>query len=120
MPGDHPNSATKFARHCGHLEAALYALGVPFTSVVPAVWMKKLGALPKDKPARKRAIREEMQRRFPALAVTLKTADALGVVRNPRKGVPVMIACVIHLIEIAPGCVIMAMSPDNSKAPNAN
>jgi hypothetical protein len=77
-PGDHPNSATKFARHCGHLEAALYALGVPFVAVVPAVWMKKLGKLPKDKSERKRAIRELMQRRFPALPVTLALADALA------------------------------------------
>ena len=79
MPGDHPNSATKFARHCGHLEAALYALGVPFVAVVPAVWMRKLGALPKEKSERKRAIRELMQRRFPALPVTLALADALGI-----------------------------------------
>ena len=40
--------------------------------------MKRLGTLPKDKAEQKRAIREEMARRFPGLAVTLKTADALG------------------------------------------
>lgn len=79
MPGDHPNSATKFARHCGHIEAALYALAVPFVAVAPAVWMKKIGTLPKEKSDRKKAIREEMQRRFPHLSVTLKTADALGI-----------------------------------------
>lgn len=82
MPGDHPNSATKFARHCGHLEAALYALGVPFTAVSPAVWMKRLGTLPKDKQARKRAIKEEMQRRHPALTVTLNTSDALALLSS--------------------------------------
>ena len=79
VPGNHVGSACTFARHCGHLEAALYALGIPFTEVAPGVWMKKLGTLPKDKAERKRAIREEMQRRFPGLEVTLKTADALGV-----------------------------------------
>ena len=78
MPGDHPNSAAKFARHCGQIEAALYALGIPFYAVAPAVWMKTLGTLPKEKPERKRAIRELMARRFPSLAVTLATADALG------------------------------------------
>jgi len=78
MPGDHPNSATKFARHCGHIEAALYALGIPFTDVAPGVWMKSLGALPKEKADRKRMIREQMARRFPHLRVTLDTADALG------------------------------------------
>ena len=78
MPGDHPNSAATFARHCGHLEASLYVLGIPCTSVAPAVWMRFLGALPKAKPERKRAIRELMARRFPHLTVTLSTADALG------------------------------------------
>jgi len=79
MPGDHPNSACKFARHCGHLEAALYALGVPFRDVPPPVWMKTLGTLPKVKADRKRAIKELMARRHPHLTVTLATADALGI-----------------------------------------
>jgi hypothetical protein len=78
MPGDHPNSACRFARHCGNLEAALYALGIPAVAVAPAAWMKALGALPKEKRARKAAIRELMARRYPHLAVTLKTADALA------------------------------------------
>ena len=78
VPGNHVGSACTFARHCGHLEAALYTLGIPFTEVAPAVWMKKLGTLPKEKPERKRAIRELMARRFPGLGVTLNMADALG------------------------------------------
>ncbi len=78
MPGDHPNAATKFARHCGQIEATLYALGIPFTDVAPGVWMKCLGALPKEKADRKRMIREQMARRYPHLHVTLDTADALG------------------------------------------
>jgi len=79
MPGDHPNSAAKFARHCGHLEAALYAIGIPTEQVAPGVWMRALGELPRDKPDRKRAIRELMARRYPHLDVTLRTADALGI-----------------------------------------
>ena len=79
MPGNSGPAACTFARHCGHLEAALYLLGVPSEQVAPGVWMKALGALPSVKPARKRAIREAMARRYPALAVTLKTADALGI-----------------------------------------
>ena len=79
MPGDHPNSAAKFARHCGQIEAALYALGIPFHDVAPVVWMRALGTLPKEKPERKRAIRELMARRYPHLQVTLGTADALGI-----------------------------------------
>ena len=77
-PGNSAVSTAKFARHCGHLEAALYSVGVPFEEVAPRVWMKALGALPADKTARKNAIKEQVARRFPHLAVTLKTADALG------------------------------------------
>jgi len=79
MPGDHPSSACTFARHCGHLEAACYALGIPvLASPTPQTWMKRLGTLPGEKPARKRAIRELMARRFPHLTVTLSTSDALA------------------------------------------
>ena len=77
-PGNSAVSTAKFARHCGHLEAALYTWGIPYTEVSPAVWMRALGTLPKDKADRKRAIKEIVARRFPHLAVTLKTADALG------------------------------------------
>lgn len=77
-PGNSAVSTAKFARHCGHLEAALYSVGVPFEEVAPGVWMKALGALPADKTARKNAIKETVARRFPHLKVTLKTADALG------------------------------------------
>ena len=77
-PGNSAVSTAKFARHCGHLEAALYSVGVPFEEVAPGVWMKALGALPADKTARKNAIKEQVARRFPHLDVTLKTADALG------------------------------------------
>jgi len=79
MPGNSATAAVKFARHCGHIEAILHCLGVPFRQVAPQVWMKVCGALPKEKPDRKRAIREDMARRFPHLRVTLKTADALGI-----------------------------------------
>ena len=77
-PGNSAVSTAKFARHCGHLEAALYSVGVPFEEIAPTVWMKTLGALPADKTARKKAIKENVARRFPHLDVTLKTADALG------------------------------------------
>ena len=77
-PGNSAVATAKFARHCGHLEAALYSVGVPFEEVAPSTWMKALGALPADKTARKNAIKETVARRFPHLDVTLKTADALG------------------------------------------
>ncbi len=78
--GNSAGASVKFSRHCGHIEAALYMLSIPTTQVTPAKWQKAVfGTLPKDKMARKRAIKEEMQRRYPHLEVTLKTADALGI-----------------------------------------
>ena len=77
-PGNSAVSTAKFARHVGHIEAALYSAGVPFVEVAPQKWMAAVGTWPADKAERKKAIREEMARRFPHLTVTLKTADALG------------------------------------------
>lgn len=77
-PGNSAVSTAKFARHVGHLEAALYCAGIPFIAVAPAKWMQALGSLPSDKKKRKNAIKECVARRFPHIAVTLKTSDALG------------------------------------------
>jgi hypothetical protein len=79
MPGNSGPAVCTFARYCGHLEAALYTMGVPVRQVAPQTWMKSLGALPREKADRKRAIREQMARRHPHLTVTLATADALGI-----------------------------------------
>ncbi len=76
------NSATascQFARHVGHIEAALYTCGIPFVEVTPHKWMAAIGTMPADKKARKNFIKEEMARRFPHLKVTLGVADALGI-----------------------------------------
>ena len=78
VPGNSGPAACKFARHCGHIEAACYAFGLPVVQVAPQTWQKAIGAMPKDKRERKQAIKEAMARRYPALSVTLKTADALG------------------------------------------
>lgn len=79
MPGNSGPSAATFARHCGHLEAILYTLGIPCEQVAPQTWMKHLGALPKEKKDRKKAIKEWAARTFPHLSVTLNTADALAI-----------------------------------------
>jgi len=79
MPGNSGPSACKFSRHCGQIEGMLVGLGIPFEEVSPVKWMKTLGALPKDKPERKRAIKEQMGRMYPHLKVTLVNADALGI-----------------------------------------
>ena len=78
-PTDAKPAAAKFARHVGNLEAILYTLGIPTTDVAPGVWQRALGQLPKDKGTRKRRIKELMARLHPSLTVTLKVADALGI-----------------------------------------
>lgn len=79
IQGNAASASCKFARHCGHIEATLYMLGVSVVDVNPKTWQKHLGTLPEDKAERKRAIKELMARRYPWLDVTLKTADALGI-----------------------------------------
>lgn len=86
MPGNSGPAAATFARHCGHLEMALFALKIPCEQVAPQTWMKSLKLptnlkncpLPKIKQIRKNTIKEMMQRLYPHLKVTLKTSDALG------------------------------------------
>jgi hypothetical protein len=79
VPGNSGPAACSFARHVGNIEAALYCIGIPVERVAPATWQRALGTWPKDKQERKRAIKEAMARRYPHLSVTLKTADALGI-----------------------------------------
>jgi hypothetical protein len=79
MPGNSGPAACKFARHCGHIEAALYSIGIPCEQVAPAKWQRAIGTWPAVKQDRKRAIREHMARLHPSLTVTLKTADALAI-----------------------------------------
>ena len=78
IPGNSGPAACKFARGCGFLEGAIMALSIPLIEVAPGVWMKTLGALPKDKRDRKNTIKALMQARYPHLKITLSTADALG------------------------------------------
>jgi hypothetical protein len=78
-PGNSAVATAKFARHVGHLEAALYACGIPTTTVTPSKWMAALGTMPADKKDRKNAIKEKVARQFPHLKVTLGVADALGI-----------------------------------------
>ena len=80
MPGNSATATAKFARHCGHLEAACYAFGISVEYVAPQKWQREAFiGLSKDKRERKAQIKEAMARRYPHLSVTLKTADALGI-----------------------------------------
>ena len=98
VPGNSSPAAVTFARHCGNLEAILYMARIPTVQVSPQKWqailpLTKFPPIPKGtrsdpkikkaetarrKMIHKREIKEEMQRRHPHLRVTLKTADALG------------------------------------------
>lgn len=80
MPGNSGPAAVKFARHCGHIEMALTTLHIPFDYITPSKWMKAvLMTVPKEKKDRKNAIKEKMQRLYPAIKVTLWNADAMGI-----------------------------------------
>jgi Holliday junction resolvasome RuvABC endonuclease subunit len=79
VKGNNASASCTFARHCGNIEAAMYCFGIPVTQVTPKEWMKHLGKMPADKAERKHHIRDEMSRLYPTLKVTLKTADALGI-----------------------------------------
>jgi hypothetical protein len=85
VKGNAGPAAATFARHCGHLDAILYALSIPVVdNPTPGQWMKAMG-VPKftgtparQKQLRKNWIKDKVSRRFPHLKVTLSTSDALG------------------------------------------
>ena len=67
-------SSFTFGRSLGALRMALIASGVPFESVAPGVWQRKLGCLTKgDKNVSKRRAQEL----YPSIKVTHAIADAL-------------------------------------------
>lgn len=77
VPGNSGPSAVKFARHNGHLEMALYALGIPTTFVLPTVWMRGIGVPTKlSEKDRKNWIKDFVKKTYPFLNVTLWNADA--------------------------------------------
>lgn len=106
-PGNSGPAAATFARHVGHLEAALYMLGMPVIQVAPTVWTKwggwsvtkhlPMGYATMEKKAKERArskaerdhkneVKETMARRYPHLDVTLKTADAIAMLAWGMEG----------------------------------
>ncbi len=73
----------KLGKSCGFLEGCLRALGIPFTLVRPQEWQKGLGGLKGlsgDK--RKRVLANHAKQFFPDAKVTLKTADAILILRH--------------------------------------
>lgn len=90
MPGQSSSATAKFARHCGHLEMALYALGIRTVMVTPQKWQKfysnSLGKSSSyTKNEWKNRLKSLAQQMFPGLKVTLCTADAALIAEYGRR-----------------------------------
>ena len=89
-----PGSAMfKMGHSAGYWEGALAALKVRTILVRPQQWQAGIPgvAVAKEKPARKRALRDEALRRFPSLTITLDNCDALLIAdygRTVERGAP--------------------------------
>lgn len=82
LPGQSSKATATFARHCGHLEMALYALGIPTEEVTPQKWQKaysnQIGSSKGlTKTEWKNKLKGLAQRLYPSEKVTLNTADAI-------------------------------------------
>ena len=82
LPGQSSKATATFARHCGHLEMALYALGIPTEEVTPQKWQKAYSnsigtAKGLTKTEWKNKLKGLAQRLYPTEKVTLNTADAI-------------------------------------------
>lgn len=81
MPKQGVSSTFKFGMGYGGLRMALIARGIRFEEIRPAQWMKEFGIPRKGKnepkSAHKNRLKAKAQQLFPAVNVTLKTADAL-------------------------------------------
>ena len=82
IPGQSSKATATFARHNGHLEMALYALGIPTEKVTPAKWMKHYSnqvgtSKGLSKTEWKNKLKGLAQRLYPSVKVTLNTADAI-------------------------------------------
>ena len=90
IPGQSSKATATFARHNGHLEMALYALGIRSEKVTPQKWQKfysnTIGnSKGKTKTEWKNILKNEAKRRYPELNITLKTADAVLIAEYGRK-----------------------------------
>jgi len=80
MAGNNAQSSATFAYTCGMTYGILRACGVGVRLIPPKQWQSWLGVKPGgEKLVRKRAIKTEVQRRFPEVKVIGDTADALGI-----------------------------------------
>lgn len=88
MPGQSSKATATFARHCGHLEMALLALGIKTNDVTPNKWEKsyQLGkSTAASKTEWKNKLKAKAQQLFPKERVTLAVCDALLLAEYGRK-----------------------------------
>lgn len=94
MPGNAATAAVAFARHCGHLDMALLALNIPYHEITAKKWQQafvgrvqypKSMTSSQKKAKRKNLIKTKAQQLYPHLKITLKTADALGILTYALK-----------------------------------
>lgn len=90
MPGQSSSATAKFARHNGHLEMALLAIGIKTNMVTPQKWQKayQMGSSKGfTKTEWKNKLKAKAQQIFPNLGkqITLATSDALLLAEYGRK-----------------------------------
>ena len=88
MPGQSSKATATFARHCGHLEMALLALGIKTNDITPNKWEKsyQLGkSSDYSKTEWKNKLKAKAQQLFPKEKVTLAVCDALLLAEYGRK-----------------------------------
>ena len=90
IPGQSSKATATFARHNGHLEMALLALGMPTEKVTPQKWQKvyQLGSSKYcTKIQWKNKLKAKAQQLFPSLGkkITLSTSDALLIAEYARR-----------------------------------
>ena len=90
IPGQSSKATATFARHNGHLEMALLALGMPTEKVTPQKWQKayQLGSSKScTKIQWKNKLKAKAQQLFPSLGkkITLSTSDALLIAEYARR-----------------------------------
>lgn len=88
MPGQSSKATATFARHCGHLEMALLALGIPTYTATPQKWQKmyQLGRSGDyGKTEWKNKLKAKAQQLFPREKITLATSDAILIAEYGRK-----------------------------------
>lgn len=88
LPGQSSKATATFARHNGHLEMALLALGIKTNEVTPQKWMKyyQLGkSSDYSKTEWKNRLKSKAQQLFPKEKVTLAVADAILLAEYGRK-----------------------------------